>query len=131
MNLMNRVFKQYLDMFVIVFIDDILIYSQSENEHVDHLRTVLQIVKDCELYEACKKTSAPILTLRECSDDFVVYCDASKIGLVCVLMQHKKVIAYASRQLKVHEKNYLTHDLELVTILFALKFGDITYMAFM
>ena len=52
---------------------------------------------------------------------FVVYCDASKVGLVCVLTQNKKVIDYASRQLKVHEKNYSTHDLYLAAVVFALK----------
>ncbi|GJX65369.1 putative reverse transcriptase domain-containing protein [Tanacetum coccineum] len=57
--------------------------------------------------------SAPILALPEGSKDFVVYCDASHKGLGVVLMQREKVIAYASRQLKVHEKNYTTHDLEL------------------
>ncbi|GJY02694.1 putative reverse transcriptase domain-containing protein [Tanacetum coccineum] len=64
---------------------------------------------------------APILALPEGSDDFVVYCDASIKGLGAVLMQKMKVIAYASRKLKVHEKNYTTHDLELGAILFALK----------
>ncbi|GKB08108.1 putative reverse transcriptase domain-containing protein [Tanacetum coccineum] len=54
-------------------------------------------------------------------EDFVVYCDASGIGLGCVLMQRGKVIAYASRQLKIHEKNYTTHDLELGAVVFALK----------
>ncbi|WMV32596.1 hypothetical protein MTR67_025981 [Solanum verrucosum] len=57
--------------------------------------------------------SAPILSLPDGLAGFVVYCDASRIGLGCVLMQSGKVIAYASRQLKVHEKNYPTHDLEL------------------
>ncbi|GKF88532.1 putative reverse transcriptase domain-containing protein, partial [Tanacetum coccineum] len=57
--------------------------------------------------------SAPILTLLEGSENFVVYCDASHKGLGKVLMQREKVIAYASRQLKVHEKNYTTHNLEL------------------
>src|SRR5687767_13304654 len=66
-------------------------------------------------------TKAPVLTLPEGSDGFVVYCDASKIGLGCVLMQNGKVIAYASRQLKVHERNYPTHDLELAAVVFALK----------
>ncbi|GJY08771.1 putative reverse transcriptase domain-containing protein [Tanacetum coccineum] len=64
---------------------------------------------------------APILALPEGSDDFVVYCDASIKGLGAVLMQRMKVIAYASRQLKVHEKNYTTHDLELGAVVFALK----------
>ncbi|GJY91841.1 putative nucleotidyltransferase, ribonuclease H [Tanacetum coccineum] len=64
---------------------------------------------------------APILALPEGSDDFVVYCDASIRGLGAVLMQRMKVIAYASRQLKIHEKNYTTHDLELGAVVFALK----------
>ncbi|WMV30558.1 hypothetical protein MTR67_023943 [Solanum verrucosum] len=51
----------------------------------------------------------------------MVYCDSSRIGLECVLMQNGKVIAYASRQLKIHEKNYPTHDLELAAVVFALK----------
>ncbi|GJR98661.1 putative reverse transcriptase domain-containing protein, partial [Tanacetum coccineum] len=55
----------------------------------------------------------PILALPEGSEDFIAYCDASKKGLGVVLMQREKVIAYASRQLKIHEKNYTTHDLEL------------------
>ncbi|GKA87524.1 putative reverse transcriptase domain-containing protein [Tanacetum coccineum] len=64
---------------------------------------------------------APILALPEGTDDFVVYCDASNQGFGCVLMQRNKVIAYASRQLKIHEKNYTTHDLELGAVVFALK----------
>ena len=66
-------------------------------------------------------TTAPVLTLPDGVDSFMVYCDASRVGLGCVLMQRGKVIAYASRQLKPHEKNYPTHDLELATIVFALK----------
>ncbi|GJT90717.1 putative reverse transcriptase domain-containing protein [Tanacetum coccineum] len=53
--------------------------------------------------------------------DFIAYCDASKKGLGTVLMQREKVISYASRQLKIHEKNYTTHDLELGAVVFALK----------
>ncbi|GJZ03362.1 putative reverse transcriptase domain-containing protein [Tanacetum coccineum] len=68
-----------------------------------------------------KLCSAPILALPEGSEDFVVYYDASHKGLGVVLMQREKVIAYASRQLKVHEKNYTTHDLELGSVIFALK----------
>ncbi|GJW26964.1 putative reverse transcriptase domain-containing protein [Tanacetum coccineum] len=68
-----------------------------------------------------KLCSAPILALPEGSKDFIVYCDASYKGLGVVLMQREKVIAYASRQLKVHEKNYTTHDLELGSVVFALK----------
>nr|GEW65366.1 putative reverse transcriptase domain-containing protein [Tanacetum cinerariifolium] len=68
-----------------------------------------------------KLCSAPILALPEGSEDFVVYCDASIKGLGAVLMQREKVIGYGSRQLKVHEKNYTTHDLELGAVVFALK----------
>ncbi|GJV24839.1 putative reverse transcriptase domain-containing protein [Tanacetum coccineum] len=68
-----------------------------------------------------KLCSAPILALPKGSEDFVVYCDASHKGLGVVLMQREKVIAYASRQLKVHEKNYTTHNLELGSVVFALK----------
>ncbi|GKF86706.1 putative reverse transcriptase domain-containing protein, partial [Tanacetum coccineum] len=68
--------------------------------------TVFQTLKE-------KLCSAPILALPEGSENFMVYCDASHKGLGAVLMQKEKVIAYASRQLKVHEKNYTTYDLEL------------------
>ncbi|GKA47633.1 putative reverse transcriptase domain-containing protein [Tanacetum coccineum] len=68
-----------------------------------------------------KLCSAPILALPEGSEDFVVYCDASHKGLGAVLMQREKVISYASRQLKIHEKNYTTHDLELGSVVFSLK----------
>ncbi|WMV40974.1 hypothetical protein MTR67_034359 [Solanum verrucosum] len=66
-------------------------------------------------------TTAPVLTLLEGTQCFVVYCDASRVGLGCVFMQNVKVIAYASIQLKVYEKNYPTHDLELVAVVFSLK----------
>ncbi|GJT65111.1 putative reverse transcriptase domain-containing protein [Tanacetum coccineum] len=65
--------------------------------------------------------SAPILALPEGSEDFIAYCDASKKGLGAVLMQREKVISYASRQLKIHEKNYTTHNLELEAVVFAIK----------
>ncbi|GJV73417.1 putative reverse transcriptase domain-containing protein [Tanacetum coccineum] len=68
-----------------------------------------------------KLCNAPVLALPDGPEDFVVYCDASGLGLGCVLMQRDKVIAYASRQLKIHEKNYTTHDLELGAVVFALK----------
>nr|GEX76815.1 putative reverse transcriptase domain-containing protein [Tanacetum cinerariifolium] len=68
-----------------------------------------------------KLCSALILALPECSENFVVYCDASHKGLGAVLIQNQKVIAYASRQLKIHKKNYTTHDLELGDVVFALK----------
>nr|GEZ89594.1 putative reverse transcriptase domain-containing protein [Tanacetum cinerariifolium] len=214
MYLMNRVCKPYLDNFVIVFIDDILIYSKSKKEHEGHLRQILNLLNKEELYAkfskyefwismvqflghvidcrgiyvdlakiepikdwASPKTlteirqflglagyyrrfiegfskiaksmtkltqkdvkfdwgdkkeaafqrikqklcSAPILALTEGSEDFVVYCDASIQGLGDVLMQREKVIAYALHQLKVHEKNYTTHDLELGAVVFTLK----------
>ncbi|GJU45707.1 putative reverse transcriptase domain-containing protein [Tanacetum coccineum] len=65
--------------------------------------------------------NAPVLALPNGPKDFGVYCDASEIGLGCVLLQRGKVIAYASRQLKVYENNYTTHDLELGAVMFALK----------
>nr|GFA02021.1 putative reverse transcriptase domain-containing protein [Tanacetum cinerariifolium] len=102
MDLMNQVYKPYLYKFMIVFIDDILIYSKDEKEHEEHL-------------------SAPILALPEGSEDFIVYCDASNKGLGAVLMQREKVISYASCQLKIHEENYTTQDLELGAVVFTLK----------
>ncbi|GJQ92753.1 putative reverse transcriptase domain-containing protein [Tanacetum coccineum] len=214
MDLMNRVCKPYLDKFVIVFIDDILIYSKNKKEHEEHLKLILELLKKEELYAKFSKCefwipkvqflghvidsegihvdpakiesikdwtspkspteirqflglagyyrrfiegfskiakpmtkltqkkvkfewgdkqeaafqllkqklcSAPILALPEGSEDFIAYCDASKKGLGAVLMQREKVISYASRQLKIHEKNYTTHDLELGAVVFALK----------
>ncbi|GJY12824.1 putative reverse transcriptase domain-containing protein, partial [Tanacetum coccineum] len=154
MDLMNRVCKPYLDKFVIVFIDDILIYSKDEKEHEEHLKAILGLLKEEKLFIEgfskiansmtkltqkgikfdwgekeenafqlikSKLCSAPILALPDRSKDFVLYCDASHKGLGAVLMQREKVIAYASRQLKVHEKNYTTHDLELGSVVFALK----------
>ncbi|GKB07319.1 putative reverse transcriptase domain-containing protein [Tanacetum coccineum] len=169
MDLMNRVCKPYLDKFVIVFIDDILIYSKNKQEHEEHLKLILELLKKEELYAKFSKcefwipkvqflghvidnqgihvdpakiesikdwaspkspteirqflglAGAPILALPEGSEDFIAYCDASKKGLGAVLMQREKVIAYASCQLKIHEKNYTTHDLELGAVVFALK----------
>ncbi|GJS45960.1 putative reverse transcriptase domain-containing protein [Tanacetum coccineum] len=80
----------------------------------DKQETAFQLLKQ-------KLCSAPILALPEGSEDFIVYCDASIKGLGAVLMQREKVIAYASRQLKIHEKNYTTHDLELGAVVFSLK----------
>ncbi|KAD3640528.1 hypothetical protein E3N88_29751 [Mikania micrantha] len=68
-----------------------------------------------------KLTHVPVLALPDGNDDLVVYADASRQGLGCVLMQRGRVIAYASRQLKIHEANYPTHDLELAAVVFALK----------
>ncbi|GKC05861.1 retrotransposon protein, putative, ty3-gypsy subclass [Tanacetum coccineum] len=113
MDLMNRACRPYLDKFVIMFIDDILIYSKTQEEHVEHLR-IVRLLKD-------KLCNAPVLALPDGPEDFVVYCDASGIGLGCVLMQSGKVVGYASRHLKIYEKNYTTHDLELCAVVFALK----------
>jgi ribonuclease HI len=66
-------------------------------------------------------TSAPVLAQPNISKPFDVYCDASRMGLGCVLMQDGRVIAYASRQLRKHEANYPTHDLELAAVVHALK----------
>jgi hypothetical protein len=214
MHLMNKVFMDYLDTFVVIFIDDILVYSKSEAEHEKHLRLVLLRLREHKLYaklskcefwidevpflshviskggiavdpgkvkdvldwvvpqtvkevrsflgsagyyrrfienfskiakpltsllekgvdfswtderqmafEELKKglTTAPVLTLPDQSKRFTVYCDASRDGLDCVLMQEGRVIAYASRQLRRHELNYPTHDLELAVVVHALK----------
>ena len=66
-------------------------------------------------------TTAPMLTLLDIYRDFVIYCDASRQGLGCVLMQDGKIVAYASRQLRPHEQNYPTHDLEFAAVVHALK----------
>nr|AAT73686.1 putative polyprotein [Oryza sativa Japonica Group] len=214
MNLMNKVFMEYLDKFVVVFIDDILIYSQTEEDHQHHLRLVLGKLREHQLYAKlskcefwlsevkflghvisakgvavdpetvtavtewkqpktvtqirsflglagyyrrfienfskiarpmtqllkkeekfvwspqCEKAfqtlkeklvSSPVLILPDTRKDFMVYCDASRQGLGCVLMQDGHVVAYASRQLRPHEGNYPTHDLELAAVVHALK----------
>ncbi|GJR54790.1 putative reverse transcriptase domain-containing protein [Tanacetum coccineum] len=172
MDLMNRVCKLYFDKFVIVFIDDILIYSKTKEDHEVHLRLFLKLLRKEKLYAKFSKCEfwlqevhflghvvnqsgihvdpskieaknkkykwgveqeeafqtlknnlcdAPILSLPDGVEDFVVYCDASNQGLGCVLMQRGKVIAYALRQPKIHEKNYTTHDLELGAVVLALK----------
>ena len=79
--------------------------------------------KHKEAFEKLKKKlrEAPILSLPDGVEDFAVYSNASGVGLGCVLTQREKVIAYASRQLKEHEKNYPTHDLELIVVVFTLK----------
>ncbi|GJS39183.1 putative reverse transcriptase domain-containing protein [Tanacetum coccineum] len=98
--------------------------NKKENE--EHLKAILELFKKEELYAKFSKCefwlpkklcSAPILALPEGSEDFIVYCDASIKGLGAVLMQREKVIAYASLELKIHEKNYTTHDLELGALL--------------
>lgn len=83
-----------------------------------------ELSKACEhsfqTLKACL-TSAPVLSLPCGSGGYTVYCDALRVGLGCVLIQHGRVIAYASRQLKRHEQNYPTHNLEMAAIVFALK----------
>ena len=76
--------------------------------------------KECILPQTCL-TSSPVLALPTDTRLFTVYYDASRIDLVYVLMQNGRVIAYASRQLRKHEENYPTHDLELAAVIFALK----------
>ncbi|GKC18251.1 putative reverse transcriptase domain-containing protein, partial [Tanacetum coccineum] len=148
MDLMNRVCKPYLEKFIIMFIDDILVYSKDKEEHEKHLKIILELLKKERFgvhvnpakIEAIKKWAASttptkvrqflglagyywrfIEVLPEGTKDFVVYCDASLKGYGAVLMQREKVKAYASRQLKVHEENYVTHDLELGAVVFALR----------
>jgi hypothetical protein len=214
MNLMNKVFMEELDKFVVVFIDDNLIYSKSRKDHEHHLWIVLGRLRAHKLYaklskcefwlekiaflwhiliaegievdpskvEAVSKwkqpsnvsevrsflgmegyycrfikgfssisrpmtellkiynkfiwtpkceesfqiikkklTTTPVLTLPDIHQSFVIFCDASRQGLGCVLMQNEKVIAYASRLLKPHEQNYPTHHLELAAIVHAQK----------
>ncbi|GJT92483.1 reverse transcriptase domain-containing protein [Tanacetum coccineum] len=100
-----------MDKFVIVFIDDIPIYSKTKQEHEEHLKLILELLKKEEL--SAKFSNAPILALPDGAENFIVYCDASHKGLGVMLIQNEKVIAYASQQLKIHEKNDTTHDLKL------------------
>ncbi|GKB07526.1 putative reverse transcriptase domain-containing protein [Tanacetum coccineum] len=85
----------------------------NRQEHEEHLKLILELLK--------KEEFAPILTLPEGAENFIVYCDASHKELGAVSMQNEKVIDYASQQLKIHEKNYTTHDLELTEVVFTLK----------
>jgi hypothetical protein len=97
---------------------------------VKPLTSLLEKGKEFKWDEACQNcfeelkkrlTTTPILVMPDIHKGFDVYCDASHLGLGCVLMQEGKVIAYASRQLRKHEKNYPTHDLELAAVVHALK----------
>jgi hypothetical protein len=214
MSMMNKVFMEYLDKFVVVFIDDILIYSNSKKEHEGHLHLILEKLREHKLYakfskcefwlekvgflghivsgegvamdpakvtavtkwecpkivgdihsflglagyyrrfienfskiakpmtellkkenkfvwsDSCEASfqelkkrlvTAQVLSLPDIQQDFQVYCDASRQGLGCVFMQGGRIVAYASRQLKNHERNYPTHDLELASVVHALK----------
>ncbi|GJT77574.1 putative reverse transcriptase domain-containing protein [Tanacetum coccineum] len=106
----------------------------SKEEHAKHLKLILELLKkekfegihvDPTKIDSIKDWALPktLIEIRQFlgSENFVVYCDASHKGLGAVLMQREKVIAYASRQLKIYEKNYTTHDLELGAVVFALK----------
>jgi ribonuclease HI len=214
MYLMNKEFMEYLEKFVVVFIDDILIFSKTKEEHEKHLRLVLEKLRSNQLYAKFNKcdfwltevtflghiisaggvsvdpskvrdvlnwippttaseiqsflglvgyyrwfikdfskiakpmtklleknkafewttkcqasfeelrkrlTSAQVLVLPDLTKKFDIYCDASHQGLGCVLMQQGQVVCYASRQLRKHEENYPTHDLELAAVVHALK----------
>jgi hypothetical protein len=214
MYLMNSIFMEELDVFVVIFIDDILIYSKNRDEHARHIHIVLQKLWEHRLYAKFSKcefwlekvsflghilskdgvavdpskvqdvlewkqprnvtgiwsflgltgyyrrfienfskiakpmtellkngvkfrwsraseeafqalkdclTTAPVLAQPNIHKNLDIYCDASRIGLGCVLMQEGQVVAYASRQLKRHEENYPTHDLELAAIVHAVK----------
>jgi hypothetical protein len=214
MYLMSKVFMEYLDKFIVVFIDDILIFSKMIEEHEERLRLVLEKLRSNQLYAKFSKcefwlievtflghiisaggvsvdpgkvkdvlnwmppttaseirsflglagyyrrfiknfskiakpmtklleknkafewtkecqgsfeelrkrlTSAPVLVLLDLTKKFDIYCDASRQGLGCVLMQERQVVCYASRQLRKHEENYPTHDLELAVVVHALK----------
>nr|GFB05559.1 putative reverse transcriptase domain-containing protein [Tanacetum cinerariifolium] len=100
-DLMNRVCKPYLDKFVIVFIDEILVYSKSKEEHEKNKKYEWGVEQE-DAFQSLKDNlcNALILLLPDGVEDFVVYGDASNQGLHCVLMQRGKVIAYASRQQK-------------------------------
>nr|GEU82842.1 putative reverse transcriptase domain-containing protein [Tanacetum cinerariifolium] len=111
-------------------------YSTKRKEHAEHLKLILELLKKEELYAEFSKRdfwlswklcSASILALPKGSENFMVYCDAFHKGLGAVLMQREKFIAYASRQLKIHKKNYNTHDLELGDSVCSQKCGDIIY----
>ncbi|KAG8474188.1 hypothetical protein CXB51_034129 [Gossypium anomalum] len=104
MDLMNRIFRPYLDKFVV---DVKFEWTEECQQSFDELKKLL--------------TEAPVLVQPESGKEFAVYSDASLNGLGCVLMQEGKVVAYASRQLKPHERNYPTHDLELAAVVFTLK----------
>ncbi|GJY26369.1 putative reverse transcriptase domain-containing protein [Tanacetum coccineum] len=130
MDLMNRVCRPYLDKFVIVFIDDILYSTLSDKvEHDAHLRLILELLKK-EEFEGIHVDPAKIELIKDWESPKILTEIRQFLGLAgyyrrfiegAVLMPKEKVIAYASRQLKIHKKNYMTHDLELGVVVFALK----------
>ncbi|GJS24763.1 putative reverse transcriptase domain-containing protein [Tanacetum coccineum] len=143
MDLMNRVCKLYLNKFVIVFIDDILIYFKNKEEHEKHLKIILELLMNEQLYAKFSKYNfwlESVQFLGHVINNKGVHMDPTKVeairnwsapttpkevkqflGYEAVLMQREKVIAYASRQLKKHEENYTTYDLELGVVVFALR----------
>ncbi|XP_052478433.1 uncharacterized protein LOC128033974 [Gossypium raimondii] len=121
----SDLFDQFRGAFIVVFIDDILIYSKIEDEHDEHIRVVLQKLREKQLYAKLNKCEF-WLQEPESNKEFVVYSDTSHVGLGCILMQDGKVVAYTSSQLKSHEENYPTHDLELAVVIFKLV-GPVAY----
>ncbi|WVZ76765.1 hypothetical protein U9M48_024707 [Paspalum notatum var. saurae] len=130
MQLMNSVFMDYLDKFVVVFIDDILIYSKTEAEHEEHLRLVLQRLREHKLYAKFSKYEFWIDEVRflgHVVSKGGIVVDPSKVSTVTnwkvpeIPKEEGKVIAYASQQLRKYELNYPTHDLELAAVVHALK----------
>eukprot|EP00253_Pinus_taeda_P024492 PITA_24492 len=130
MNLMNSVFRKYLDQFVQVFLDDILIYSKNRKEHEDHLRIVLSCLRERQLYRKLSKCSffqERIHYLGHIISGEGISVDPEKVKAIMDwpiprnAHEERGVIAYASRKLKPHEELYATHDLELAAVVLALK----------
>nr|GFA34811.1 retrotransposon protein, putative, Ty3-gypsy subclass [Tanacetum cinerariifolium] len=130
MDLMNRMCKPYLDKFVIVFIDDIFIYSRNKEEHANHLRIILELLKNKKLYakfSKCEFWIHIVQLLGHIIDSRGLHVDPAKIEAVknwetpTTPTEKEKVIANASRQLKPNEENYTTHHLELGSVVFTLK----------
>ncbi|GJY91768.1 putative reverse transcriptase domain-containing protein [Tanacetum coccineum] len=122
MDLMNQVCKPYLGKFVIVFIDDVLAYSKSKEEHEVHLKLVLESLRKEKLYAKFSKCELWLEEVHFLEESEVRVGHRAGRGFSDPEEQLMgKVIAYASRQLKIHEKNYTTDDLELGAVVFALK----------
>ncbi|KAA3477603.1 DNA/RNA polymerases superfamily protein [Gossypium australe] len=96
-DLMNWVFQPYLDQFIVVFINYILVYSKTEDKYDKHIKVVLQILREKQLYAKLSKSPLTKLLRKGVPFEFVVYSDASYVGLGYVLLQDSKVVAYASQ----------------------------------